>query len=549
LVRRLTMKIIVSLLGIFLLVSPITGTTVSDNLTGFKKQESASHGEIIALSCSDPFPTLGQPVHLVITLRGTSGTRYNETVIVTDEFSGFVMTAGNMKWISGTLIISEITMTIGNLPRYTKKIPWYPSVVGNHTFHVTAGTSPEKQLNVSVGFDVEGIITPALGCPTIIIKANTTQLPITLSEERAITEELAQISQVTLHTTDGSNSYALSTPSSSWSTWVTTGTGIVEDDLIVSYDVDAIPEGFYNLSIRTTKNNYSWPHAIKICNTQPAEYPVVQLSDIHIGKYSNIVNKKKELIRIFTYLNEHVHPAFVILSGDSVDWYNQRCKRNVYLDIQEAILTSASPVFTIPGNHERYANSLLFLYFPFINLTPYHRYLNPLSDYSIQYGNMNFVFLDSGYEYSRWEVQPKIWAQTPEGSGLTNTQMWMLETIWGNQQMNQVIIMHHPAVNDVNDTGFGALPNDLPSGNNECIALNRGAFITYCIANNVSLVLTGHTHENHVFTALGKETENYSAWPLFVQTDSATLKPRNNGGRIIQIKNSTILNYDFHSFP
>lgn len=547
-VRRLTMNIVVSLLGILLLVSPITGITVSDDLTRLKKQQSTAPGEIIALSCSDPFPTLGQPVHLVISLRGTSRTRYNETITVTDEFSGFVMTRGDMKWISGTLTITEMTLTIGNLPRYTRKIPWYPSVVGNHTFHVTAGTSPEKQLNISVGFDVEGIITPSLGCPTIITKANTNQLPITLSEERAITEERARVTQVTLHAIDGSNSYDLSTSSSTWSTWVETGEDIVEDDFIVSYDVDAIPEGFYNLSVNTTKNNYSWPHAIKISTMQPTEYTVVQLSDVHIGKYSNFVNKKKELIRVFTYLNDHIHPDFVLLSGDSVDWYNQRYKRNVYLDLQEAILTSHSPVFTIPGNHERYSNSLLFLYFPFTNLTPYHRYLNPINDYSVQYGNLNFVFLDSGYEYSRWEIQPKIWSQTPEGSGLTNTQMWLLETIWGNHQMNQVIIMHHPAVNDVNDTGFGALPNDLPSGNNECIALNRGAFITYCITNNVSLILTGHTHENHVFTALGKETENYSAWPLFVQTDSATLKPQNNGGRIIQIKNSTILKYEFHPF-
>jgi predicted MPP superfamily phosphohydrolase len=542
------MKIIVSLLGIFLLVSPITGITVSDDPTSFKKQESAFHGEIISLSCTDPFPTLGQPVNLVITLRGTSGTRYNETITVTDEFSGFVMTGSDMEWISGTLTISEMTMTIGNLPRYTRKIPWFPSVVGNHTFHVTTGTSPEKQLNVSVGFDVEGIIAPTLGCPTLIFKENTNLFAVTLSEERSITEEPAQISKVTLHTVDGTTSYHLSNHLTEWNTWIKTGVDIVEDDLILSYDIDTIPEGFYNISVITTKNNYSWPHAIKIRTTQPTEYTIVQLSDVHIGKYSNFVNKKKELIRVFTYLNDHIHPDFVIISGDSVDWYNQRCKRNVYLDLQEAILTSHSPVFTVPGNHERYSNSLLFLYFPFTNLTPYHRYLNPLSDYSVQYGNMNFMFLDSGYEYSRWEVQPKIWNQTPEGSGLTNTQMWLLETIWGNHQMNQVIIMHHPAVNDVNDTGFGALPNDLPSGNNECIALNRGAFITFCIANNVSLVLTGHTHENHVFTALGKETENYSAWPLFVQTDSATMKPRNNGGRIIQIKNSTILNYEYHPF-
>jgi hypothetical protein len=158
------------------------------------------------------------------------------------------------------------------------------------------------------------------------------------------------------------------------------------------------------------------------------------------------------------------------------------------------------------------------------------------------------VFLDSGYEYSRWEIQPKIWNLSPEGSGLTNTQMYLLENTYGSGQMNQMIIMHHPAVSDTNDTGLGALPNDLPSGNNECIALNRGAFITYCLENNVSLVLTGHTHKNHVFTSLGKETTNDTAWPLFIQTDSATLNRQNNGGRIIRIQNSAIVSYEYLPF-
>jgi 3',5'-cyclic AMP phosphodiesterase CpdA len=114
--------------------------------------------------------------------------------------------------------------------------------------------------------------------------------------------------------------------------------------------------------------------------------------------------------------------------------------------------------------------------------------------------------------------------------------------------LNQIIVMHHPAVNDRNDTGLGAVPNDLPSGNDECIAGNRGEFINYCFAHHVSLVLSGHTHENHVFTSQGKETSNFSAWPLFVQTDSATLSGQNNGGRVVHIKNGAVVSYDYVPF-
>jgi tRNA(Ile)-lysidine synthase TilS/MesJ len=126
--------------------------------------------------------------------------------------------------------------------------------------------------------------------------------------------------------------------------------------------------------------------------------------------------------------------------------------------------------------------------------------------------------------------------------------MYLLEHQWGKNQMNQIIVMHHPAVNDGNDTGLGALPNDLPSGNNECIALHRAAFIDYCLAYNVSVVLTGHTHKNQLFNFLGKEPSNASAWPVFVQTRSATLSGQDNGGRVIRIMNSTVVSYAYAPF-
>jgi predicted MPP superfamily phosphohydrolase len=542
------MKEIAALLSILLLIFPAWSVSTVGTGAVIRKAEPTYLGEIIAVSCSDPYPTLGQTLYLLVTVQGNSDQRFNETVVVTDEFNGLVATTGETTWCSGNATEKQINITVGKLSHYTKKIAWYPSVVGNHTFHVVAGAFPEKQLNISVSFDVEGIIAPSLGCPSIIIKSDTNQMGLTISEERNTSEEPAQILQVELQNIDSSTYYQVENNSALWRTWIKAGTDILEDELIASYTIDSIPDGFYNISVTTTKGNYSWPHAVKIQNTKPSEYTVVQLTDIHIGKYSNFINKKKELIRLFTYLNDNIHPDFVILTGDSVDWYNQKSRRNVYADLQEAILSSDSPVYTTPGNHERYGNSLLFLYFPFTNLTPYHRFLNPLSDYSVTYGNMNFVFLDSGYEYSRWEIKPQIWNPTPEGSGLTSTQMYLLEHAWGNDQMNQIISMHHPAVNDENDTGIGAVPNNLPSGNNECIAHNRGAFITYCLTKNVSLVLTGHTHENHVFTADGKETSNYSAWPLFVQTDSATLSGQENGGRVVSIKNSTVISYEYLPF-
>lgn len=529
------------LLGAFPITPLSQGSSVS-------KSHAVTPGEVIEFFCSDPYPTLGQPTNFIIIVEGNAGGRVNQTFIITDEFAGFVSVAGEMKWVTGTVMIGEMNISIGKVPRYIKKIPWYPSVVGNHTISVTTATSISTPLNVSVGFDGEGIIVPSLGAPALINKDTKNHLVVTLSEERNNSEEPAQILQLGLYDIDTPSSYMLENQSMTWRTWVNAGPDIIEDELMVSYPIESIPEGFYNLSVTTTKKTYRWPHAVRIRSSEPTDYSIVQLSDIHIGKYSNPVNKKKELIRLFTYIDEHIQPDFVILSGDSVDWYNQRSRRNSYLELQEALLSCRTPVFTVPGNHERYSNSLLFLYFPFTNLTPYHRFLNPLNDYSIPIGAVNFVFLDSGYEYSRWEIQPKIWNLTPEGSGLSTTQMYLLDTEWGDPEKNQVIILHHPAVNDANDTGLGAVPNDLPSGNNECIAQNRGAFISYCVSNNVSLILSGHTHKNKILTALGKNPDNPIAWPLFVQTPSATLSRQNNGGRVIRIKDNCILSYDYLPF-
>jgi len=534
-------------LGIFSLLI-VSTFSIGTSMTSLKK-EVPSPGDIIDISFSNRYPTMGEPVDIFIIVQGNPKShRFLETITLTDDFTGFAVTSLGVEWTSGQARIAQLNVTIGRAATYIKMIKWYPSVVGNHTFHCTADNFTEKIRNVSVGFDVQTIIFPSLGCPRIISKNTTNELPLLISEERNVSEEPSQILQVELITIDGIARYRIENQTMRWQTWIKTGTSTLEDELVFWYNIENIPVGFYNISVTTTKRNYNWPHAVKIIGNEPVEYTVVQLTDIHIRKYANVVNEKKELTRVIAYINENIHPDFVIVSGDSVDWSNEKNQWRAYQDFKETFLLCNSPVFITPGNHERYDNSLLFLYSPFDNLTAYHRFLTPLSDYSFEYGGVNFVFLDSGYDDSRWEIQPQIWNTTPEGTGLTTTQRYLLENAWGSHHLNQIIVMHHPAVNDRNDTSLGAVPNDLPSGNDECIAFNRGEFINYCFAHNVSLVLSGHTHENHVFTSLGKETSNFSSWPLFVQTDSATLSGQNNGGRVVHIKNGAVVSYEYIPF-
>jgi len=426
-----------------------------------------------------------------------------------------------------------------------KKIHWYPVVVGNHTLKIKAGNFLEKTKNVSVGFDVENIIFPSLGCPSIINKNRTDELSIVVSEERHISEELLEINHAELKSIDGASTYILDNQSIQFSTWISIGEDEVEDELIIRYNISSIPCGFYNIIITTAKNEYSWSHAVKIMDEEPNEFSFVQLTDIHIGKIYNLINEEEIITEVISYINEEVKPDFVVLSGDLVDWYNRRNKRNFFEKLREVITLCDSPVFTLPGNHDRYEHRLLLLYNPFYDLSNYHLYINPLNDYAFEYGNMNFMLLDSGYDYSRWEIKLNIWNPTPEGSGLTNTQIYLIENELGNDEINQNIIMHHPAVNDRDDYGLFSVPDDLPSGNEECIAFNRAEFIEYCLDSNVSLVLSGHTHNNIVLDFLGEDPIDPFKWPMFVQTDSTTLNRRNIGGRVIDIEDGQITSYEF----
>ena len=246
------------LLSILLLALPVSSLSFVSANPSSQQTELVSPGEITGLFCSDPHPTLGEPVYLVITIQGKANEQFNETVVVTDEFSGFVMSAGDMIWISGNNRESQHTITIGKLTTYTKKIPWYPSIVGNHTLHVTAGTFLEKHLNVSVSFDVEGIIAPSLGCPSIITKNDTHQLQITISEGRNLTDEPAQILEVELQDVYDATVYRLENQTMTYQTWVMTGSTSLEDELIASFDIGSVPDAFYNISVTTTKERYTW---------------------------------------------------------------------------------------------------------------------------------------------------------------------------------------------------------------------------------------------------------------------------------------------------
>jgi len=511
--------------------------------------EDFSPGEIIEISFSNQYPTLGEPIEIIVTIQGNpTGMRFNEIIEVSDEYEGIIVKSSEPQWKSGNVTFDPVEIKIGRLPKYLKKIRWYPVVVGNHTLKFKAGAFPELTRKISVGFATESITYPSIGCPSIISKSQSEDFVVVISEERTISEDILDILNVELISVDGSSTYELDSQISSFNTWINISEGKIEDELISSYNVSSIPCDFYDLSVTTLKENYMWPHAVKIIDEEPDEFNIVHLTDIHIGKRYNLINENENLEKIINHINEEIKPDFIIISGDLIDWYNNRNIRNFYDELKEIMQTSNSPIFTTPGNHERYGNGILALYAPFIDMSGYLTYLNPLCDYAFEYGDVNFIFLDSGYDWSRWEIQLRIFNLGPEGSGLTNNQIELLENDLGNNNVNQIISMHHPAVSEIDDAGLGFVRDNHPSGNDECIAFNRVKFIDYCIDNNVSLTLSGHTHDMKTLNYLGEEPSSPFEWPIFVQTPASNLNRLELGARIINIENGNIQSYDYESF-
>ena len=398
----------------------------------------------------------------------------------------------------------------------------------------------EKNISLSVSFDTEQIILPSFGRPSIVIKEKSSSLTILVSEERKRGENQSALQYLQLTNITSSTSYTIVNETSLFTTWVATSDATAEDELAVWYDLQTIPAGLYNISVTTQRQTFSWPHAVRIMDREPTTCTIVQLTDTHVDKAYNLISEHQILGDIIQALNTRVHPDFVMISGDLVDWCSIKENRNYWKILQDALLQCDSPVFTTPGNHDRYEHGVTGLYYPYTNLTFYHQYMNPLDDYTLEYSGINFVFLDSGYDYRRWELE-----LTPEATGLTTTQMYLLNHEWGNPTMNQIIVMHHPAVNEKNDTSIIRTPNTLPSGNDECIAFNRPAFLEYCTNNSVNLVLTGQTHTNRVLTLTGENATTPFAWPLFIQTASATLARGQQGGRILTLVNGTVQSYNY----
>lgn len=238
----------------------------------------------------------------------------------------------------------------------------------------------------------------------------------------------------------------------------------------------------------------------------------VHVTDTHI--LHQLYDPHETRINTLQNLIEHImsfsqKPAFVVITGDLVEWGNGLFGSLNYKaliscfyknDDQYYIDSNCSiPVYFTPGNHD---------YYQYWNLINYHRFINKNNRYVVTYDNTSLFFINSGFHC----IMP-IKFLSVLGSGLTKYDIEWIDSHLNNcNSKHKIILMHYPAIN---------------WGNFDVIARNRDIFIDLCEGYDIELVLTGHTHASRVFDNQGNFYPNnilplncsrYST--LHVQTDA-----------------------------
>lgn len=259
-------------------------------------------------------------------------------------------------------------------------------------------------------------------------------------------------------------------------------------DSLEFYHIDCsvlstIPKGLYDLCL-IDNNGYTDTvyNAVSIYDSIPSSFKFMHITDLHHGStiehYENLVHTLKVV--------NLVNPSFVIATGDIAD----NGSRRESFEVIEMIKELHVPLFMVPGNHD---------YEYWDGVDPYIDVINPVLNYSFDFGTHHFVMMntkyDNGFPFYRCY-------------GLN-----MQDLLWLENDLAE----HTDAA--FTTVGFhGPVFDELTPNLN-----GMDDYVSICSSNNVKLTLSGHTHFNKIHTESG--SRYYGSWPgptgpLFIQTAS-----------------------------
>jgi DNA repair exonuclease SbcCD nuclease subunit len=291
-------------------------------------------------------------------------------------------------------------------------------------------------------------------------------------------------------------------------------------------------------------NNGNWDYVIArfgIKELDDNPFSFAHLTDPHIGS-SWLDGWKEELSYprftdgLYELMKMSVRPDFVLVSGDVVEYANDRWFRDYQAMADSMTAQAGIGVYTVPGNHDRYNGATgnarcimggdcedgLAAYRGNIRNSDLAQedyfFADDPFNYSFTHKGVRFVGLDSGGDYMPDYELGDMRDVGPEGNGLLAAQINALSAM--ATATPKVVFTHHPVFSGGVDAcrGDGCARPELEDAS---FAHFREELLGLASTSNLQLVLAGHTHNDMAFDLDGEEVELPSDKPLFIQTQSA----------------------------
>ena len=268
--------------------------------------------------------------------------------------------------------------------------------------------------------------------------------------------------------------------------------------------IDATSSGFPSGECRL--NLYDFSAEVTTPGPQPEPWRFVQISDTHIGRIYAYRNLDATIMEINDLLQLSPAPDFVLVTGDIAKYgcrnerFSLQCPDH-YSEFKTLMDEKLKiPYYVVPGNHDWRRGSLEPPFSVAVCTRGLRCYHDHFADHlSFQPPNRDFLFigLDTGAGEDLGGG----------GSGELSEEMTNYYKWKGTDYptLPKIVFMHHPGV------GQDSIRNP-------------DEFLNWCDANNVKLVLAGHTHEGHVLDRDGNEDPADSVWPKYVQTPSCGVR-------------------------
>lgn len=210
--------------------------------------------------------------------------------------------------------------------------------------------------------------------------------------------------------------------------------------------------GLYDLVISVGGVERREPNSVAVMEDLNPPFMVFWISDTH---YDNRLGQQHQGAQFqrHLWLINFLSPDFAIVTGDVCNNPHEVIFQGLYREMREFDV----PIILVPGNHDHAAGR-----------QPFVKYLAP-SNVSLEVGPVHIVILDTGPGSLSGSISP-------------DQLSWLEEDLSATNATVKIVAMHHPPF---------ALENRSDA--------NVEMLVDILLEHGVSLVISGHMHENYVF--------------------------------------------------